>query len=236
MLARAQSVDGLLEVLGRRVELVVDLGLDAVLLAADHADLDLEDDLGLGRRLFSSSLAMSRFSSIGTAEPSHMCDWNSGLPPVGDPLLRDRQQRPDVGVELVLGAVVGVQRHGDRVLLGDDVRELGERDRTGHHLLDAETGGELGPAGRELDDAVAARIREALDGGVDGFRAHAVDGGKREGMLLGPAEHLGVDLGCCDGHERSSRRSGRSASISGTARPHIVKTPRYRARPCCMAP
>ncbi len=24
---------------------------------------------------------MSRFSSIGTAEPSHMCDWNSGLPP-----------------------------------------------------------------------------------------------------------------------------------------------------------
>ncbi|CNH76330.1 Uncharacterised protein [Mycobacterium tuberculosis] len=29
----------------------------------------------------SSSLAMARFSSIGTAEPSHMCDWNSGFLP-----------------------------------------------------------------------------------------------------------------------------------------------------------
>ena len=25
-----------------------------------------------------SSAAMLRFSSSGTAEPSHMCDWNSG--------------------------------------------------------------------------------------------------------------------------------------------------------------
>lgn len=30
---------------------------------------------------FSSSLAISRFSSIGMAEPSHMCDWNSGCCP-----------------------------------------------------------------------------------------------------------------------------------------------------------
>ncbi|COX06383.1 Uncharacterised protein [Mycobacterium tuberculosis] len=30
----------------------------------------------------SSSWAMARFSSIGTAEPSHMCDWNKGLPPL----------------------------------------------------------------------------------------------------------------------------------------------------------
>ena len=51
MLARAERVDGLLEVLRRGVELVVDLGLDAVLLAADHADLDLEDDLGGGGEL-----------------------------------------------------------------------------------------------------------------------------------------------------------------------------------------
>ena len=29
----------------------------------------------------SSSSAMDRFSSSGTAEPSHMCDWNSGSPP-----------------------------------------------------------------------------------------------------------------------------------------------------------
>ena len=29
----------------------------------------------------SSSLAIWRFSSSGTAEPSHMCDWNSGSSP-----------------------------------------------------------------------------------------------------------------------------------------------------------
>ena len=46
VLAVTEGLDGLLEVLGGGVELVVDLGLDAVFLAADDADLDLEDDLG----------------------------------------------------------------------------------------------------------------------------------------------------------------------------------------------
>ena len=32
--------------------------------------------------LSSSSLAICRFSSSGTAEPSHMCDWNSGSSPL----------------------------------------------------------------------------------------------------------------------------------------------------------
>ena len=31
--------------------------------------------------LASSSSAICRFSSSGTAEPSHMCDWNSGASP-----------------------------------------------------------------------------------------------------------------------------------------------------------
>ena len=66
-----------------------------------------------------------------------MCDWNSGSSPRVDPLLRDRDQRAHVAVELVLRAVVGVQRDVDRVLRGDDVRELGQRDRAGHHVLDA---------------------------------------------------------------------------------------------------
>ena len=29
----------------------------------------------------SSSAAICRFSSTGTADPSHMCDWNSGFSP-----------------------------------------------------------------------------------------------------------------------------------------------------------
>ncbi len=51
VLAVAQGVDGLLEVFGGGVELVVDLGLDAVFLAAHDADLDLQDDLGGGGQL-----------------------------------------------------------------------------------------------------------------------------------------------------------------------------------------
>ena len=90
-----------------------------------------------------------------------MCDWNSGVLAGVDPLLRDRDQRPDVAVELVLRAVVGVQRDVDRVLGGDHVRELGQRDRAGDHVLDRGAGGELGAAGGDLDDAVAAGVGEA---------------------------------------------------------------------------
>jgi hypothetical protein len=79
VLAQAERLDGLQAVLGGGVQLGVDLGRDAVLLAADDADLDLEDDVG-GLGLASSSSAISRFSPSGTAEPSHMCDWKSGRP------------------------------------------------------------------------------------------------------------------------------------------------------------
>ena len=90
-----------------------------------------------------------------------MCDWNSGVLAGVDPLLRDREQRTDVAVELVLRAVVGVQRDVDRVLRRDDVRELGQRDRAGDHVLDRGARRELGTAGRDLDDAVAAGVGEA---------------------------------------------------------------------------
>src|SRR5699024_3080343 len=49
--AGAQRVEGGLEILAGGVELLVDLVLDTVLLAADDADLDLEDLLGVGRLL-----------------------------------------------------------------------------------------------------------------------------------------------------------------------------------------
>src|SRR6185436_17453108 len=46
---------------------------------------------------------------------------------------------------------------------------------TGDHVLDPQAGAELGATGGELDDAVAAGVREALHGGVDAFRADTVD-------------------------------------------------------------
>ena len=45
-----------------------------------------------------------------------MCDWNNGSPPALNPLGRDRDQRLDVAVELVLRAVVGVQGDGEPYL------------------------------------------------------------------------------------------------------------------------
>ncbi len=64
---------------------------------------------------------------------------------LGHPLGRNGQQRADVGVELVLGAVVGVQRDGDRVFRGDDMSELGERHGAGDHVLDTQPGAEFAP-------------------------------------------------------------------------------------------
>lgn len=143
-----------------------------------------------------------------------------------DALLGDRDERTNETVELVLGAVVGVQRDRDVVLLSDDVRELGERDRAGHHVLDTEARAELRATGRELDDAIATGVREALDSGIDGFGRGAVDGREREGMLLGAGNHLGVDLGSRDRH------SGCPPGESGSATRSGVQVP---FRPCSMS-
>ena len=89
---------------------------------------------------------------------------------VVDALARDGDQRADEPVELVLRAVVGVQRNGDAVLLGDDVSELGQRHGAGHHVFDPQARAELGTAGGKLNDSVGSGIGEALDGGVDRLR------------------------------------------------------------------
>ena len=103
-----------------------------------------------------------------------MCDWNSGVLAARDPLQRDVEQRPDEAVELVLRAVVGVQRDVDRVVLGDlgGVRREGAREPV-DHVLDVGPDEVLRAAGRDLDDAVGAGVGEALQGGVQGLRRGA---------------------------------------------------------------
>ena len=134
----------------------------------------------------SSSSAISRFSSSGTAEPSHMCDWNSGAPPF---LTRSAEMASSGRTKpssFVLRAVVGVQRDVDRVVLGDLVGVRGERDRAGDHVLDGRAGHVLGAAGGDLDDAVAAGLGEALQGGVQGLRRGDVDRRVGERALPSP--------------------------------------------------
>ena len=55
----------------------------------DGSAVPIDENLEIAQELLklaaaaclSSSCAIFRFSSIGTAEPSHMCDWNSGVLP-----------------------------------------------------------------------------------------------------------------------------------------------------------
>ena len=199
LLAGAERLDGGERVLGGRVELVVDLVGDAVLLAADDADLDLEDDVArrrTGEQLLGDLEVL--LERHGRAVP-HVRLEERRLA-AGDPLGRDVDQRADEAVELVLGAVVGVQRDVDGVVLGDLGGVGGEGDRAGDHVLDARAGEVLGAAGRDLDDAVGPGVGEALERGVEGLGRRHVDGGVREGLLLRGVEHLGVDLGGGDGH------------------------------------
>ncbi len=148
------------------------------------------------------------FSFSGTAEPSHMCDWNSGSRPLATRSCDTFEQRLHEAGQLVLGAVVGVQRDVDVVVRGDRVRELGERDGARHHALDGLAGRELRAAPRELHDAVALGLGEAADGRDDGLGRGAVDRGVGELAGLGSVEHLGVDLGGRNGHRGLLRLAG----------------------------
>ena len=95
-----------------------------------------------------------------------MCDWNSGSSPLRDTLSRDLDQRPHEPVELVLGAVVGVQGERDVDLLGHDVGHARHRRRAHDHVL-GPAAGEVGRAASgDLDDPVGVGVGEALDRGV----------------------------------------------------------------------
>ena len=202
LLADAQRVHGRLVVGRRGVELLVDLVGDAVLLAADDADLDLEDDPRLRGLLQQIRGDLQVLVQRHRRAVPHV-RLEQRVPAAVDPLAGQRDQRPDVGVELVLRAVVGVQRDVDRVLLGDDVGELGQRGGAGDHVLHPGAGAELRAAGGELDDPVASRLGEPAQRGVDGLRTRAVD--RRVGVLaaLGAVQHLVVDLGGRDRHGRA---------------------------------
>ena len=80
LLPRAEDVDRTKAVFNRGVELLVDLGADPSssppTTPTSISKITLAADVSA-----SSSSAMARFSSTGTADPSHMWDWKIGRPP-----------------------------------------------------------------------------------------------------------------------------------------------------------
>ena len=118
-----------------------------------------------------SSAAISMFSSSGTADPSHMCDWKIGSrPALTSSSLASRTGRRN-DVERVLRAVVGVDGDGDGVVLRDLADVAGHGDGAGGAGLDGVAGEVIGSTGGDLEDAVGTGLRQALQDGVDGLRA-----------------------------------------------------------------
>ena len=210
LLTSAQRPCGGEAVFDGGVELVVDLVLHPVLFAADDADLDLEQRVGVLREtqhlLGDLQVLLQRH---GRTVPHVGAEQR--LLTVLHPLGGDLQQRLDPVLKRVLGGVVGVQDDVDVVALGDLLGEDGEGDCSAHPVLDGRAGHVLGTAGRDLDDAVGLCFGEAADGGVDGLRGCAVHGGVGELLRLGTVDELGIDLGRCDGHGFLLRRAGMDA-------------------------
>ncbi|MCY1229779.1 hypothetical protein D9M72_421640 [compost metagenome] len=202
VLAGAEGFDGGQGVFHRGVELLVDLVFDAVFLAADRADLDLEDHLGSGGALqqFTGD-AQVFLQGLGGAVPHVRVEDRvaSGLN-LG---LRSGQQRQDKAVQLVLGAVVRVQRDVDAVVLGYFAGECREAQGAGNHVLGGGTGPVRCAAGGNLDDAVGLCLGEAAQGRVQRLRGRDVDCRESEAARLCAVDHLGVDLWGCNGHADS---------------------------------
>jgi hypothetical protein len=110
------------------------------------------------------------------------------------------EQRTHELVELVGGAVVGVQRDVDRIAGGDAMDVLRQGDRAERHVLDVLPGGELAAAGAHLQDAVALRLGEGGERGVDRAGRGDVDRRIRELVRPGVFEHAAVRGVVGDGH------------------------------------
>lgn len=192
----AEPVERLVDfqhVLGGRVELVGGhVGrVVAVLLAADDAGLDLEDDPEGGA--FDEQVLGKRevFRQRELAGIQHVALEQRPLAG-GKPLTRRVEQRPEERIHLVRLAVVGVQRDEHVVALRKPVDRLGQDDGTKRLVADRGAGGELPAAGGNLDDPVAVALRKRLERPVGGRQRGHVDRRIRVTTLLGGIKHGGI--------------------------------------------
>ena len=166
LLAGAQGTGGGQSVFDGGVELVVDLVLDAVLFAADDADLDLEDGVR-GCRKLEQLLGEDEVLIEGNRRAVPHVRLEVGLAAVLHALRRGRKEGLDPSFDGILRGMVGVQCDVDVIALCDLGGEDGERDRTAHTVLDRRPGHVFGAACGDLHDAVGSGFGEAADGGVD---------------------------------------------------------------------
>src|SRR5581483_4778238 len=75
-------------------------------------------------------------------------------------VFRFLDERENELVELILEAMVGVQRNVDRITLRGAMNVFGDRDCAKRHVLNRQAGCERAAAGGNLDDAVAFAFSE----------------------------------------------------------------------------
>ena len=129
-----------------------------------------------------------------------MCDWNSGSSPRATRSWESSTSGRMKPSSLSFGQWSVCRATFTGYFAATDRGELRQRDRAGDHVLDAGAGQELGAAGGDLDDAVALGVGEPAQRGVERLARGHVDRRVGEAVLLGPVEHLGVDLGRRDRH------------------------------------
>ena len=199
-LAQSERVGHFDAIFDRGIQLFVDFRAMAVLFAAHRADLDFEH----GVRLHGLVEQPARDLDVlvqrhGRTVPHVRLEHR--LTAVFDFVDLDVEQRLDPFAQVLLGAVVGVQGHGDvRVFARHLVRERGEGKRTGHtvcHTLAGEIGG---AADRHLDDAVRSGVREPLQSRIERLAACHIDRGVRVTAAAGGIEHLGISFRRCNSH------------------------------------
>jgi len=194
-LAGPERVGDLQELLGRGVEAiaVIALAADAVLLAADDPDLDLEHDVegpALLEELRRDPQVLAERQRRAVEDVRVERRRLAALAA----LASDGEQRAQELVDVARRAVVGVEGDGDRTSVGQLVAECCQRAGAGERV--ARRPGEVArSADRGLDDAVRARLGEAAHRGVEGLRRGDVDRGERVTAGRRAVQHRGVLLG-----------------------------------------
>ena len=132
---RVEAARDFERVLGSRVELRGVVADDIILLATDRAGFDFEHEVVLRktREQFLGNLEIFLQREIAPVE--HVRGEKIG-PARGAALLGFLDEREDKLVELVLQAVVGVQRDVDGITLRGAMDVLGDCDRAERHVLE----------------------------------------------------------------------------------------------------
>ena len=202
---------GVPDLLGLGVETAgVDVGVvNAVLLAAGDAELELKKDANLGE-LLKVLLADGNVLLEGLLGEVKHVRGEEGLAGRLVVLLGGGKEAVDPGKPRLL-AMVGVEDDGDAVEGGDLVDVLGGGDGTGDGgavvgVVEGLTGDELSATLGEGDHDGTAVLGGGLHAGVDGVGADDVDSGDGVALLLGGIEK--VDEG----------RAGHNTGLDGSGK------------------